>query len=116
MSVLLPWLVPSKKLSFSMSASEMERMVWETCLAEWVHELLSVLGFGCAWIWKGMGGWTFSILYALGNVPYIIIQRYNRPTLIRLMNRLRKREAAHMQTGECLKEEDAFCAVHSCEA
>ena len=34
-----------------------------------------------------------SVLYALGNLPYIIIQRYNRPKFVRLLKRLQAKEA-----------------------
>lgn len=69
-------------------------MIQETCIAEWVHGLLIVLGFGCIWIWDGMGGWIISVLYALGNLPYILIQRYNRPRLVKLLRGMRKKEGS----------------------
>ena len=68
-------------------------MIQETCIAEWIHELLILIGFGCVFLWKGIGGWIVSLLYALGNLPYIIIQRYNRPKFIGLLKRLQAKEA-----------------------
>lgn len=88
MSRVCPAWISSKKLPRSPSSNQMERMIQETCIAEWVHTLLCLLGFGCVWIWKGLGGWIVSILYALGNIPYIIIQRYNRPKLIKILRRV----------------------------
>ena len=33
------------------------------------------------------------VLCILGNLPFILIQRYNRPQLIRLLERTKRREA-----------------------
>ena len=79
MSAILPKLMPSKKLP--------------TCVAEWIHGLLCVLGFGCVLIWDGLWGWAVSVIYALGNMPDILIQRYNRPKLVRILQITREREA-----------------------
>jgi len=92
MSVLLPFLMPSKRLPKVLSANQVELMIQETCVAEWVHVMLCIMGFGCVFLWKKAGGWILSILYILGNLPYIVIQRYNRPKLVRLLRRLEKRE------------------------
>lgn len=92
MSRIFPFLIPSKKISKAITADRLELMIQETCIAEWVHGLLSVLGFGCIWVWKSMGGWLLAVLYAFGNLPYIIIQRYNRPRLVNLLRKMRKKE------------------------
>lgn len=96
MSVLLPFLMPSKKLPKKLTAAHIELMIQETCVAEWAHGLLCLLGFGCVFLWNTVGGWILAVLYALGNIPYIIIQRYNRPKLTRLLRRLTAKE--HLQT------------------
>jgi len=57
----------------------LEKMLAETCVAELIHGLLMVFGWGCAFVWHGIGGVTVSIIYMIGNVPFIMIQRYNRP-------------------------------------
>ncbi len=46
------------------------------------------------WIWPGAGGIIVTVIYILlGNLPFIIIQRYNRPRLQRLYAmQQRKRE------------------------
>lgn len=92
MSRILPFLMPSKKLPRAVTADQIELMIQETCIAEWIHGLLSILGFGCVLIWKNIGGWIVSVLYLFGNLPYMIIQRYNRPKFIRLLRMMRKRE------------------------
>lgn len=39
-------------------------------------------------LWRGIGGVAFAAVYILlGNVPFVIIQRYNRPRLQRLYDR-----------------------------
>lgn len=86
MSKLFPKLIPSKKLPPIVDADRLLIMIRETCVAECIHTLLSVLGFGCVFIWKSVGGWVMSLLFLLGNLPYIFIQRHNRPKLIRLLN------------------------------
>lgn len=56
--------------------------------------LLCIMGLGCPLIWKSIGGWILFALYLLGNIPFILIQRYNRPKLVRLLKRLQLREIA----------------------
>lgn len=96
MSAILPKLMPSKRLPKDATSAQLERMVQETCVAEWTHGLLCVAGFGCVLIWKGVWGWVVSIVYALlGNFPFIIIQRYNRPKLMRILQKVQARERVH---------------------
>lgn len=95
MSAIFPQLMPSKKRPKNATVEQMERMIQETCVAEWIHGLLCILGFGCVFIWKGIWGWVISILYLLGNLPDIIIQRYNRPKLMRILEREKAKERAY---------------------
>lgn len=95
MSVLLPKWMPSKKIQGTANAAHIELMVQETCIAECVHVLLAILGFGCVFIWRAAGGWVMALLYALGNLPYILIQRYNRPRLTCILHRLQERDSAY---------------------
>ncbi len=88
MSKVFPSLMPSKKMPRDASPEQIERMVEETCVAEWIHGLLGILGFGCAAIRKDLGGWIVSFLYLMGNVPYVLVQRYNRPKLVRILRRM----------------------------
>lgn len=91
MSRFLPWLT-QKQVSASISAAQAELLVQETCVAELVHDILAILTFGCVWIWPGWGLWL-SIAYVLiGHLPYIVIQRYNRPRLARMHALLKARE------------------------
>ena len=89
MSRILPAFIPAKK----MDADKLELlplMIKETCVAELIHVLLPVAGLMCIGLWPGPGGIAVSIIYFLGNLPFVFIQRYNRPRLMRL-NELRER-------------------------
>ena len=92
MSKIFTKIMPTKRLPEKITASNIELMVQETCIAELVHRVLVVLGFGCVFIFDTAAGWIVSELYALGNLPFIIIQRFNRPKLVRMLNRLRGKE------------------------
>ena len=94
MSRLFPRLMPAKRLTHRITAAEAERMVRETCVAESVHALLCLAGLGDLWLWPGWGGFAVWLVYVLfGNLPFIMIQRFNRPKLIMLMDKCRRAEA-----------------------
>lgn len=87
MSRVFKRIMPAKRMT-AQTLSDILRMVEETCVAELTHAVLSVLGLGMLWLWPGVGGAIAAAVYILlGNVPYIIIQRYNRPRLMRLAAR-----------------------------
>lgn len=67
---------------------QLPTMIKETYIAEVIHVALMFFGFKCCRIWKGLGGIVVSLLYFFGNLPYVLIQRYNRPRLIRLYERI----------------------------
>lgn len=87
MSRIAPTLIPSKRIPPRASRQAIEEMLQETCVAEWIHALLILLGFGCVFLWEGTGGWILSVVYGIGNLPYIIIQRHNRPRLARILEK-----------------------------
>lgn len=85
MSRILPGMMPPKQLT-PQTLHELPRMIEETCVAEATHALLSVTGLGFLRIVPGAWGVLWTIGYILlGNVSFIIIQRYNRPRLCRLL-------------------------------
>lgn len=93
MSKILPFAMPEKKVDFGYSSKQVKTLINETCTAELVHAILIVLGLRCLKLWQGIGGIVMYLLYSLlGNVPYIIIQRYNRPKLKKLLKIVQKRE------------------------
>ena len=66
-------------------------LVQETCVAECVHFCLGLLSLGALALCRS--GWMVCIVAVyilLGNLPFQIIQRYNRPRLLRLMRKARK--------------------------
>ena len=86
MSRILPGSMPAKKIGKNF-VRELPVMIQETCVAEITHWFLCVAGLRCLRLWPGMGGMTIVMLNILGNLPFILIQRYNRPRLVRLWKR-----------------------------
>ena len=88
MSRLMPDMLKKK-----LSAADPMSLVQETCVAEAVHTASSLLGLVCLGLWPGWGGvLVWLVWFLLGNLPFILIQRYNRPRLIRLRALLQRRE------------------------
>lgn len=83
MSRIVPMFMPRKALDGDY-ISRLPLLITETCVAELTHIVGALLGFVCVLLWSGAGGIVCAVLYAIGHLPYIIIQRYNRPRLIRL--------------------------------
>lgn len=93
MSRLLKGSMPEKRLEGRPDRDRLLQMIQETCIAEAVHALLCVAGLGAVWLWPGAGGWITWFVYCLvGNLPFILIQRYNRPRLVKLLRRCRAGE------------------------
>ena len=84
MSKIFKKLMPAKKI-VSIKHERIELMIKETCIAEVAHLALMIMGFGCASIWEGKGGVVISIVYFIVNIPFVLIQRYNRPRLRRIL-------------------------------
>jgi len=99
MSKIFKKIMPPKQMSRMPSKEELTLMLQETCIAEWEHKTVLLLGLYCIFIWQGMGGIIVSLLYTLGNIPFIIIQRYNRPKLMRVLAHITKEPV-----GECQME------------
>ena len=92
MSKILPDMVP-KRVSSRETAEEAMILVQETCVAEVVHAALMVLAIGIVLICPNGWGVALALFDALLlNLPYILIQRYNRPKLLRLAEKLRRKE------------------------
>lgn len=81
-----------KSISLTGSASDAWDVVIETCVAEVVHLVLMLLSFVIYLIFPSTLGAIIAAVYALSHIPFIVIQRYNRPTLITLTRRLKQRE------------------------
>lgn len=106
MSKILPFMMPAKNLSGDYK-KRLPRMLQETCVAELIHTLNCFVGLYCLKLYPGVGGVIILILYVvLFNLPFIIIQRYNRPRLMRLAKRVYQNEIENMErsageTCEC---------------
>lgn len=82
-----------KKFDISSTSDSLLSLLYETCVAEFVHAVLIILGLVCADIWQGVGGKIIVIIWiVLGNLPYIIIQRYNRPKILKVYKKMSKLE------------------------
>ena len=82
-----------KTLGEDRSSKHIKRLIEETCVAEMVHWLLLLVGPLFMLISNSVFGVIASILYSLSNVPFIMIQRYNRPRLIDFYLKILVREA-----------------------
>ena len=84
MSRIIP-IIAQKQLTEGTTSKNIDRLIEETCVAETTHWALIIAGFVCMLIWPGPGGFLIAVLWAIpGNLPFIIIQRYNRPRLKKL--------------------------------
>lgn len=81
-----------KKVTFDATSDSVDTLIKETCVAECVHYWLCIFSVGIYLIWKNYVGVILSLIFVVCNIPFIMIQRYNRPHLISLRNKLLKRE------------------------
>lgn len=94
MSKILPKMMPAKKLSGDIK-ERMPRMLQETCVAEFAHGVLCFTGLYCLKLYPGIGGLIITLLYnTFLNLPFILIQRYNRPRLARIAGKIQQSEKA----------------------
>lgn len=92
MSKIMKDMLP-KSVFYNSTAEDLDKLIKETCVAEFIHGLLCFLSLGVYFIWKSTTGIVLSLLSILGNIPFILIQRYNRPHLIKIRNRLILKES-----------------------
>jgi len=98
MSKHLAFLYP-KQLTFHPTSEQVERLIKESCVAEFVHIMLIAAGPLISCFIDGFWGDAFTFMYMLGNMPFVIIQRYNRPTLKTLYIQLMERESKLRESG-----------------
>lgn len=91
MSRMMKDMVP-KRVGICPTSDEVWLLVQETCVAEIVHAALCVLSPALYFFWKNWIGIFLGAVVILGNLPFIMIQRYNRPALVSLAKRLALRE------------------------
>jgi len=88
-SKIVPNFMPTKRIEKN-NKEKVKILIKETCVAESNHFLSAISGLLCIKIWKGIGGWIISLIYFIWNIPFILIQRYNRPRLISVYNKSQK--------------------------
>lgn len=88
-SKMFPKLVPEKKMVMP-TKEDIDVLINETCVAEFVHLFLLICGIAIPFIWESIWSWIVFILYEIpGNLMFIIIQRYNRFRLIRVRGKMK---------------------------
>ena len=98
MSKIFPKIIPQKKINGDLQDS-LPLMIKETCIAELIHWILFIPVLYCLSLWEGLGGVIIVTLYELFNIPYIMIQRYNRPRLINTLKRMKRRDPSAIQAA-----------------
>lgn len=92
MSRILPFMMPPKNLLGDYQ-SRLPVMIRETCTAELIHVLLCIAALPVLKLLPGAGGIIVYLIYVVVfNLPYILIQRYNRPRLVRLYEKQKQKE------------------------
>lgn len=71
----------------------LRKLVVETCSAEFVHWVLILLSPLFAILMDELGVLAM-ILYIIGNLVSLVIQRYNRPRIMKIIQRIEKRKCA----------------------
>ena len=67
------------------------------------NDLVKCMGIGYLFIWKSKWALILYIIYVvIGNMPFVIIQRYIRPKLIRIRSRLQRRENTNTPIGDMI--------------
>ena len=90
-----------KKLDGDFSSKHLGRLLEESCVAEFVHCALIAVAPFVALFADGACCGVCMVLFMVGNVPFVIIQRYNRPKLARLLVAAQKREELLVVENEC---------------
>ena len=94
MSKVMKDMVP-KKVRLNATSADVERLILETCVAEITHVILCLVSPVIILFWVDTSltvGLLLTLIYTVCNIPFIMIQRFNRPNLMRLAERLSKRE------------------------
>lgn len=82
-----------KQITGKVCARDITALIKETCVAEATHFFLCIFSWRVYAFWENGIGVFLAILCVIGNLPFIIIQRYNRPNLQHLRDKLLLREA-----------------------
>ncbi len=97
MSRIFTKIMPPKRMENRPETEEIIVMIKETCVAEIIHVLIIFCGFEYLLAWPGAGGIFCFWLNVFANLVFVVIQRYNRP---RLMKLLKRKECRTEREGE----------------
>lgn len=76
--------IPVKRFD-DKSPEKVKTLIKESCVAETTHIVAFVLSFFALFFWFSIVSIILTVMYALVNIPPILIQRYNRPRLVRTL-------------------------------
>ncbi len=88
-----------KEIKGEVTVENLTALIKETCIAELSHWFLCVGSVFVYNFWDNWVGGLVWLLYVIGNFPFIMIQRYNRPNLQRLRERVIAREQRTRERG-----------------
>ena len=91
MSRIMKDMVP-KRVGVAPTSEHLWTLTRETCRAELTHIGLCIFSWGIYFFWWNWIGILLSAITVLCNIPFILIQRYNRPAFVSLAKRLEARE------------------------
>ncbi len=91
MSRVVKRMVPKRFERFP-TAQSVQKLIAETCVAEATHVVLCFVAPVIWLFWRNYIGVILTFTVVIGNLPFILIQRYNRPSLVALHARLASRE------------------------
>ena len=93
-----------KNLGDDRSGGLIKRLIEETCVAEQVHWLLLFAGPLLQLFSNSAFVRVAGFLYSASNIPFILIQRYNRPRLVALYQKIRMREALWNESADLIQQ------------
>lgn len=79
-----------KQNTVTRDPARLRRLVQEMCNAELVHWVLTLLSPVFALLIEGWYGIVIAVAYALFNLSDVMIQRYNRPRIMMILERLER--------------------------
>lgn len=81
-----------KQISGTVTSRDITALIKETCVAEVTHIFLCAFSCRVYTFWNNSIGVLLALACIIGNLPFIMIQRYNRPNLQHLRDKLLLRE------------------------
>ena len=92
MSKIFTRSMPAKNLASHPDSAKVRIMLTETCVAEFIHIVLMFFGLGSFRFFKAKAALFVYFIFFSVNLPFIIVQRYNRPRLKHLLENCKRRE------------------------